>query len=52
MRLRKHMAAGVALMATATLVLSGCGGSAEKTTQSEAPAAGPKGELNVGAAYE
>ena len=55
MRLRKHMAAGVALMATATLVLSGCGGSAEKATPenpTSTESSTPKGELNVGAAYE
>lgn len=59
MRIGKHMAAGVALMATAALSLAACGGSADKPDQSAAmssdsgaAASAPKGELNVGVAYE
>lgn len=58
MRLRKHLAAGVALMATATLALTACGGGTAKTatqsesTQTSTGSTAPKGELNLGVAYE
>lgn len=58
MRLRKHLAAGVALMATATLALTACGGGSADTatpsegTQTSTESTAPKGELNLGVAYE
>ncbi|MDC4233569.1 ABC transporter substrate-binding protein [Actinomyces sp. B33] len=58
MRLRKHVTAGAALMASAVLLLSGCGGSntAAPAQQSDGPAStestAPTGEINLGVAYE